>query len=392
MQTLETAYGTFRLQRLPLSPTGKKENLRAWDAADELLLAYLDEHKLLSSITNPVLLINDAFGSLVVSLHEYQVHSWSDSYLSHLSIEHNLALNQLKADCKAISSTDALTQDYDLVIIKIPKTLALLEHQLCQLKPWITKSTTIIAAGMSRHIHSSTLKYFEKIIGTTTTSRATKKARLIFAANDQQTLKASPYPKNFTDEQLEISLSNHANVFSKDRLDIGARFMIKQLHLCPQTEHIIDLGCGNGVLGIMVKRLQPQAKISFVDESYMAIDSARTNYAFNISTEESPSSTNTDEADFYVRDCLKNFPENEQQNKAGLILCNPPFHQAHSIGDETAWQMFKQSRNLLNKGGELWVIANRHLAYHSKLKRLFGNNRAIASNKKFVVLASTKNS
>jgi 16S rRNA G1207 methylase RsmC len=60
------------------------------------------------------------------------------------------------------------------------------------------------------------------------------------------------------------------------------------------------------------------------------------------------------------------------------------------MGDQIAWEMFQQSLQHLETNGELWVVGNRHLAYHNKLKRLFGNCKTIASNKKFVVLAAQK--
>ena len=44
----------------------------------------------------------------------------------------------------------------------------------------------------------------------------------------------------------------------------------------------------------------------------------------------------------------------------------------------------------IKKGGELWVVANRHLAYHIKLKKIFNNYEQIASNKKFVILKVVK--
>ncbi|MEE9491784.1 MAG: methyltransferase [Gammaproteobacteria bacterium] len=370
--------GQFSLERLPKI---QKNKLRAWDAADELILTYLHEQKLLSNLINPVLLVNDAFGALAIALHEIERHSWSDSLLSHQATTENLQRNNIQAEnYQPVQSIDPLPATYDLVLIKIPKTLALLEYQLSQLKPHISVNTTIIAAGMSKHIHTSTLNYFEKIIGATTTSLATKKARLIYSQHNQQAAAKIGYPKTIIDEALDLQLSNHANVFSKDSLDIGARFMIEQMqqYLPEQRncQHIIDLGCGNGVLGIIAKRLQPQAHISFIDESYMAIDSAKTNFNQNIQSDQ-----NRSDASFLTNDCLEKW-----NNKADLILCNPPFHQAHSIGDQIAWKMFRQSKDQLNKGGELWIIGNRHLAYHSKLKRLFGNCQTLASNKKFVVL------
>ena len=48
--------------------------------------------------------------------------------------------------------------------------------------------------------------------------------------------------------------------------------------------------------------------------------------------------------------------------------------------------MFQESKKVIKPGGELWVIGDRNLAYHIKLKRLFGNCALAANNKKFVIL------
>lgn len=372
---LKTLSGNYALERIPITTKG---DLRAWDAADEILLQSISELDL-SQIRKPILIINDAFGALSIGLNAYTIHNWGDSYLSHLAIEHNSKLNQLSPNFLYISSTDNLTQQYDLVIIKVPKTLALLEDQLYRLKPHLNEHTIINSGAMSKHIHTSTLKLFEKIIGTTTTSRATKKARLIFSKNNQTSIQHTPYPKSIAVKHLDLVLNNHANVFSKDHLDIGSQFLIAHMKLCPSATTIIDLGCGNGVLGIVAQRHQPQAKIHFIDESYMAIQSAKENFEKN-----NPHAL--EQASFHISDCLSNYDAETPQ----LILCNPPFHQAHSVGDQIAWKMFKQSQEHLENRGQLWVVANRHLAYHAKLNRLFGNCRTIASNKKFVLLVSTK--
>ncbi len=73
-----------------------------------------------------------------------------------------------------------------------------------------------------------------------------------------------------------------------------------------------------------------------------------------------------------------------------LVVCNPPFHEGQAIGDHIAWRMFKQSYDRLQPDGQLWVVGNKHLQYHAKLKRLFGNSRQIHSDNKFVVYAATK--
>ena len=40
--------------------------------------------------------------------------------------------------------------------------------------------------------------------------------------------------------------------------------------------------------------------------------------------------------------------------------------------------MFRESKQVLRRGGELWVIGNRHLGYHIQLKKLFGNCEVVA--------------
>ena len=372
---LKSPFGTFSLQRFP---PGKKEILRAWDAADEFILEHLAEQKCLDQNRKKILLVNDQFGALAVNLNDHILHSWSDSWLTRLATENNLLNNQIEARISFIRSTEALQGVYDLILLKLPKTIALLEDQLIKIRQHINEETVIISSAMTRFIHTAGLKLFESIIGPTKTSLAVKKARLIFTDPDLNIPSIStPYPKIVNLKEFDIELLNHANVFARDQIDIGARFMIEQFGHLPEAGHIIDLGCGNGVLGIMAKRYRPEARIIFVDESYMAITSAIENYKKNCTVQN---------AEFIISDCL----EQVSATDVDLILCNPPFHQQHAIGDQTAWRMFNQSKQKLRKGGQLWVIGNRHLKYHAKLKRIYGHCQLIASNRKFVVLSAIK--
>lgn len=371
MQRLETLGGRFTLRRYPLR---ERETLRAWDAADEYLLKHLG-----SDISGRLLILNDAFGALGCALAEYRPTLQSDSYLSAWSTRENLAANGIEeARVRFISSLEPPTGVYDLVLVRVTKTLALLEHELIQLRPHLSPSSRVIGAGMVKQIHSSTLQLFERIIGPTHTSLAHKKARLIFAAVDAG-LKppASPYPVCYPLEGTGFQLVNHANVFSRDQLDIGTRLLLAHIPSNDEYRDIVDLGCGNGVLGLVAAQCNPAASIHFVDESAMAVASAEATFA---------AAGLPNPARFIQADALRGFAP----GSADLILCNPPFHQGNVVGDDIAWRMFNQARRVLRKGGELRIIGNRHLNYHVKLKRLFGNVRQVASDRKFVVLKSFK--
>ncbi len=381
---METSFGSYKLRRYPLR---KKETLRAWDAADEYVLNHLAEHKLLQP-DSTLLIVNDGFGGLSLPLNNFQPVVMTDSYLSMQAISLNLKSNGIDEDAVVVINSlqapdSVLNKKADIVLIKLPKSLAMLEDQLFRIRPSLDSSTVIIAAGMTKNIHMSTLELFEKIIGPTKTSLACKKSRLIFCDFDRDLEPAdNPYPQSYeTGYSLgddELKILNHAAVFSREKLDIGTRLFLENLPVDEKYKTIVDLGCGNGVLGLLAAIKNPAADLIFTDESYMAVESSISNFlsVFN----------ETREAEFLQTDCLQGVAD----NSVSLILCNPPFHQNNAINDDVAWQMFTESKAALQAKGELWVIGNRHLGYHAKLKHLFGHCDVVASNKKFTLLKATK--
>jgi len=372
---LKVPQGTFELNRLPKRTL---ELLRAWDAADEYLLAYLSECQLLSNDSR-ILIYNDSFGALAVALNQFKPIAISDSFLSQQSTKLNLSTNELPEDSvQFINSLDSLSGTFDTVIIKAPKTLALLEDQLLRLHPHLTASTQVIVGGMIKTLPPSVWALLERLVGPTTTGLARKKARLIFATPDLTlNIPLNRYPTFYQLEESDKVISNHANVFSRDKLDIGTRFFLQHLPVGLGNSDIIDLGCGNGLLGLIVAQKNPTATIHFIDESFMAVASAKDNFhrAFG----------EAGKATFCVGDGLSDIAT----ASADLILCNPPFHQQNTVGDQIASSMIKESKRVLRAGGELLLIGNRHLNYHLNLNRLFGSHRVIAANNKFIILKAT---
>ena len=370
---------TIKLHRFPLEQ--KNRSLQAWDSADEYLIDYLQNQH---ADAKNILIFNDAFGALTCALHvldteqTIKVTSFNDSFISQQACKYNLKENQLEnRQTLFLDSLTPLSTDIDLVLVKIPKNAGFLQYQLSLLSH-LKDDLPVIAAGKAKDIHTSTLKSFSHFIAEPTTSLAIKKSRLIFSQTKlkKQTCK---FPVNWPLENTEFTLLNHANVFSRDALDIGARFFGHYLPQGKKPLRIIDLGCGNGVIGLQVLAKMPNAKVTFVDESAMAVASAKANIENNLPKR-------VHDCEFIQNDCLTDFTS----NSVDLVLCNPPFHQAQAITDHIAWQMFVQAKKVLRSGGELRIIGNRHLDYQEKLLRLFGNCKVIGNNKKFTVLSSTK--
>jgi 23S rRNA (guanine1835-N2)-methyltransferase len=170
MSHLDNGFRSLNLKRFP--ETDDVNPLMAWEAADEYLLQQLDD----TEISGPVLILNDAFGALGCALAEHTPYSIGDSYLSELATRENLRHNDLEeSSVKFLDSTADYPQAPGVVLIKVPKTMALLEQQLRALRKVVTPETRIIAGAKARDIHTSTLELFEKVLGPTTTTLAWKK-------------------------------------------------------------------------------------------------------------------------------------------------------------------------------------------------------------------------
>lgn len=373
-----TAFGDFNLSRFSRSQSRNEQNLRAWDAGDELLLQWLSKQGLEAS--ERVLIANDSYGALTCALYANARDNCTDSYLSQRSAIDNAAANPRPdaVDASYYSSVATPSQPVDWLLIKLPKTLALLEDQLYRYRPLLAAGAKVVAAGMVKHMSPSAVKLFEKIIGPAHTSLAEKKARLIFAEPQPQSWQGeSPYPTQYQLEDSDLLVDNHANVFSRQSLDIGTRFFLQHLPSGEAAINIADLGCGNGLLGIAAARQFPQAQVDFYDESFMALASAESNFK---------RSCEPNRGKFFASDGL----QVAAAASYDLVLNNPPFHQQNVVGDFVALQMFKDARRVLSKKGELWVVGNRHLGYHHQLKKLFGHCELVAANKKFVILRAIK--
>ncbi|MFF5842662.1 methyltransferase [Streptomyces massasporeus] len=375
---MTTPWGEPALTRFPEDP---RDRLRAWDASDEYLLRHLAEERV--PLDGTVVVVGDRWGALVTALAAHRPVQITDSHLAQEATRANLARAGVEPGAvRLLTTQDPPPERIDVLLVRVPKSLALLEDQLLRLAPAVHAGTVVVGTGMVKEIHTSTLTLFERILGPTRTSLAEKKARLIFCAPDPALERpGNPWPYIYTlpdgiGPAAGGTVVNHAGVFCADRLDIGTRFF---LHHLPEGRgrRVVDLGCGNGVVGTSVALADPDAEVLFVDESFQAVASAEATYKAN---------GVSGHAEFRVGDGLAGVPS----GSVDLVLNNPPFHSHQATTDATAWRMFTGARRALRPGGELWVIGNRHLGYHVKLRKLFGNSRLVASDPKFVVLKAVK--
>ncbi|WP_095048724.1 class I SAM-dependent methyltransferase [Pseudomonas sp. Irchel s3h9] len=374
MPLLDTPFAQLDLIR---QPEQQNEPLQAFDAADEYLLNHLAAQQ--PAADTHVLVLNDSFGALAASLSgKVRVSSSGDSFLGFQGLEKNLLRNGQAFDAvRGIPASEPLVGPFDRVLIRVPKTLALLEEQLIRLQGQLAPGAEVVAAAMVKHLPRAAGDLLERYIGPVQASLAVKKARLLIATPEATPPAVSPYPSRYRLDEPPIELLNHANVFCREGLDIGTRAFLPHLPKNLGSARVADLGCGNGVLAIASALQNPDAHYTLVDESFMAVQSATENWRAALGDRE-----------VIVRagDGLAG----QEAQSLDVVLCNPPFHQQQVVGDFLAWRMFQQAREALVVGGALYIVGNRHLGYHSKLARLFRGVEQVAATPKFVILKARK--
>ncbi len=220
----EVPQGSFDIQRYP----APEPNLLGWDSADEYVLNWLSEQD--GAADGKVCVINDRFGALAIALAGRRPQSWSDSHLAQRGLSANLERNGLDGDdVTFVPSSFVPEGPLKLVILKIPKALAELEDQLARLRPQLADDAVIVAAGMTKHVHTSTIELFEKYIGPTSTSLAKKKARLIIPVVSSETADpAVPELAEYTTAE-GLTIRAHGPVFSHESLDSGTRLLLDSI-------------------------------------------------------------------------------------------------------------------------------------------------------------------
>ncbi len=366
---LERGSATFILRRHPHRPGS---SLRAWDAADLMLLDAVDD---LPEAGQRLLLVGDRQGALATVLAPRARLSMLDSIGGRIATTTNLERNHL--DGTGLTFTEDLSAPAEvgelatLVLMKLPRSNDLLELRLRRLALFAPPGTPVWAGVMARRLSSGAIRLFERLLGPVEVSRAVRKARVL---RSQVAPGPEPIHTRSFDGPDGLRLISWPSVFGAGRLDKGAAALLAHIPTSNRPLDVVDFGCGGGVLGLVTAGRAPAARLTFVDDSALAIDSSRRSWQANHLEGRS--------ATFLHADDLGGLAN----ASVDLVLCNPPFHQEHALSRQTAAAMFDESRRVLRSGGALLVVGNRHLHYDDGMRRRFNRVRVLASDRRFAVI------
>ena len=189
------------------------------------------------------------------------------------------------------------------------------------------------------------------------------------AAPDLHSL-AQRYELALSDGPLQVL--SLPGLFSHGRLDVGSALLLEHLDGLP-SGHILDFGCGAGVLGAALKRRYPDSHITLLDVDAFAVESSRLTLA-----------ANGLEADVINGDGIDAAPMG-----LSAILSNPPFHQGVHTHYQATEHLLRQARQHLAKKGELRLVANSFLKYPPLIEQHLGPCQTLADAKGFRIYSAS---
>ena len=175
---------------------------------------------------------------------------------------------------------------------------------------------------------------------------------------------------NFDNNVFSIYSDNGA--FSKDRFDYGTRVLLNSVDIDKLSGNVLDLGCGLGVVGIILGTFNKGINIDMVDINERAIDLAKNNLVLN-----------NIKANVFVSDIYSNI-----DNKYDFIITNPPIR----AGKNVIRVFLLGSYDYLKDDGILYFVMRKDHGVKSMIKELSVkfNTSIVNKDKGFYVVLCTK--
>ena len=165
-------------------------------------------------------------------------------------------------------------------------------------------------------------------------------------------------------------------VFSRDRIDFGTELLIQTFlkHVDKPQGTALDLGCGYGPVGIVLKRCFPWLNVILSDINARALELAERNVRANLIGDVTLVSADGVPVEAFG---------------ATYVLTNPPIR----AGKKTVHRLFAESYSALAPQGQLYVVIQKKQGAASAEKvisELFGNCLIVTRSAGYRVLLAEK--
>ncbi|RGE19187.1 methyltransferase [Leucobacter sp. wl10] len=372
--------------KLSREPDFDAPELRAHDAADELILAAATtaDGDAGGLGDGELAVIGDRHGALTLGaasvLGARGIRTHQDPLLGERALARNAERLGLAGAYSSRPLGASLLEGARLVLLQLPRGLDALDEIAWSIARWAAPDARVYAGGRVKHMTRAQNDVLGRYFGEVVAGLGRRKARVLLARDPRaaRDLGPAPFPRWGSDPSLPFRVAAHGATFGGAALDRGTRLLLEGLgDAAPAAQRIVDLGCGNGVLAVSAALARAEARVVATDQSEAAVSATRL-------TAEAAGVAGRVET--HRADALEAVPD----GWAELILLNPPFHTGSTVHAGVAHRLIRACRRALAPGGELRLVFNSHLRYRSLVEREIGPVRQVARDRTFTVLSAER--
>lgn len=173
-------------------------------------------------------------------------------------------------------------------------------------------------------------------------------------------------------QQHSLTIRSLPGVFSHGEFDIGSQLLLDTL---PSLNgKVLDFGCGAGVLGAVMAKLNPDIELEMCDISALAVASSQATLQANqLEGRVFASDVYSDTACDYR-----------------YIVSNPPFHAGLDTSYSATETLLADAPQHQTSNGQLYIVANSFLKYPPLIEQAFGNCETLNKTTKFAIYHAQK--
>lgn len=255
--------------------------------------------------------------------------------------------------------------------IRLPRSRPALEMALHLAGARVAPGAPVLVYGANDEGIKGAQRQVREVFGSVETVETKSHCRVLMGRRGEGPLRGAledwTQTRTFDLQDGPLDLVSWPGVFAKGELDEGSRLLLSALPDPPSGAHVLDYGCGTGVLSAALLRRVPDLALQCIDADELAVRSTRHNV---------PAALVRWGASWGALPAYHRYDR---------IVSNPPIHQGRDRDYTVLKRIIETSGVRLTEGGELWMVVQRQVPAQVDLQLHWAEVELAAEDNRFRV-------
>lgn len=249
---------------------------------------------------------------------------------------------------------------FDAATLRLPRSREALELALHALAGRLRPGAPLLVHGANDEGIKGAIRRVREAVGDVATLDTRSHCRVLVARMPETPLaELRPELADWRRTQTlalpggPLDLVSYPGVFAKGGLDPASALLLQTIPPLEAGAHVLDYGCGIGVLGAGLLQATPSLRLQCIDADALAARATRENLP-----------------NAQVR-CGASWGSLPAYTRYDRIVSNPPIHRGKDRDYTVLQRLITGAGARLLDGGELWMVVQRQVPIHDSLQQEF---------------------